>query len=123
MGKGKSKKKKVSKTWSLSRTEAQKWYGIANLFAHTQLSMYESIQEFNKLSLEDKLNIKNAFESLEKQRKIVFQGVDKEEINQYYCDSVFVDSHIIATDYNTDPIVVLMCINPPFSLLNKVIVK
>ena len=120
---GKAKKKKILKTYLLSSSNAQNWYASANFFAYSQLSMHEAISEFNKLSPEDRLNIKKALESLDKQRMIVFQGLSKDEVDQYYYDAVFVDSHIVATDYNTDPVVVLMCIKPPCSLLNKVVVK
>ena len=110
MGKGKPKKKKISKRGFHSGGNVQNKYTTANLFEPGRLSKYEAIQEFNKLSSQDKLNIRRAWESLEKQRKIILQDVSKEEREQYYFNSVLVDSHIVATEYNTDPVLVLMCI-------------
>ena len=120
----KRKKEKGTQTCFISRNKAENWYVAAKLLAHSLLSLEEAIREFNKLSSKDRLDIQNAWKTLNEQRRIILKDVDKEEGEQFYFDLVFVDAHILATNYNTDPVVAAMCgVSPPYSLLNNVVVK
>ena len=119
----KRKKKKGTQTCFISRDKAEKWYGGANFLACSLLSMEEAIHGFNKLSSKDRFDIQNAWKTLDEQRRIILKDVDKEEGERSYFDLVFVDTHIIATNYNTDPVVAAMCVSSPYSLLNKIVVK
>ena len=45
------------------------------------------------------------------------------EIDAAWEISVMVDAHIIATEYNIDPLTVIMCLNPICRSDEKIIVK
>ena len=82
----KRKKKKATQTCFISRNKAENWYVFAKLLAHSLLSLEEAIREFNKLSSKDRLDIQNAWKTLNEQRRIILKDVDKEEGEQFYFD-------------------------------------
>ena len=119
----KDKRKNMPKNRFVSKNEVQKWYGIANLFAKSYLSMNEAVYTYNMLGSQNRKEIQISLKTLDEQRKRVLKNVGTEEANSRYCASVFVDSHIIATEYDTDPVVVLMCVQPPCPISDRVVIK
>lgn len=121
-----SKHRKRSRTgnkipsYSLARCEAEKWFSISNIFAKSLISLEDALCEYNKISFENKLKIKETMTILDAQRRNNIRDTSEE---QRYENNVYVDLHILATEYNTDPVVVLMCIRPPCSLRNRVVIK
>ena len=108
----------------LTQSEAEKWYLISNLFAQSLLSSTEAIQEYNKLTVAQRKGIKKRISDFDSLRnRALVDEHSKEDLEHHYLISVLVDSHIVATEYDTDPIVVLMCVSPPCKLSQRVIVK
>ena len=120
MGKQKNRRMPVK---IISIKEANEWYCIANLFAKSMLSQAEAIKGYNELSLQKRIAIQRAFKELDKSRNNTMEGAEQEEKEQHFSISVFVDAHIVATEFDTDPVVVLMCVRPPFPVSQRVFVK
>ena len=70
----------------------------------------DALKEFNELSVADIFAIRNDIKKYDELRR---KKIPKGEEDTNWEMSVMVDSHIIATDYNINPLVVMMCINPP----------
>ena len=103
---------------------AEKWFQSANLFAKSLLSRSEAIQEYNKLTPEQRRGIKTRIDDFDSLRsQALMDELSKQEREHHYMMSVLVDSHIVATEFNTDPVVVLMCVNTPCMYSQKVFVK
>ena len=108
----------------ISPATANKWFLISNLFAKSLLSRSEAIQEYNKLSVSHKREIKSRISSFDATRgQILLDDLTQQEKDHHYMISVLVDSHIVATEFDTDPVAVLMCLQPPCKLSQKVFVK
>lgn len=79
-----------------------------------------ALKQFNSLSAVQRACIKKTFEEYEQKRK---NKIPKGEMDSAWQISVMVDSHIIATEYNIDPLTVIMCLNPICRDNEKIIVK
>lgn len=93
-----------------SRRDVVQWIEIANLFAKSLISRNDALKEFNELSVADIFAIRNDIKKYDELRR---KKIPKGEEDTNWEMSVMVDSHIIATDYNINPLVVMMCVNPP----------
>lgn len=103
-----------------SQKDLEKWVVISNLFAKSRIMSSEALKQFNSLSAEQRACIKKTFEEYEQKRKT---KIPKGGMASAWQISVMVDSHIIATEYNIDPLTVIMCINPICKNNEKIIVK
>ena len=109
---------------SISALEAKKWYEIANTFARSFISQSEAIHQFNQVTKDDRLKIRQAFSEYDSiRRKMLPIDQAEEEMKDAYYTSVLVDCHIIATEFSIDPVVATMCLTPPCSPNEKVLVK
>ena len=119
-----SVQKRLGKVAIISKSTADSWFAVANIFAKSMLLRHEAIGEYNKLSPEIRNRIKARVNEFDEQRSkgIPFDAT-KEEKEEHYAMSVMVDSHIIAAEYNTDPVVVLMCFRAPCHLSQTIVVK
>ena len=79
-----------------------------------------ALKQFNSLNASQRTNIKKAFEEYDQKRRI---KIPKGEIDSAWEISVMVDAHIIATEYNIDPLTVIMCLNPPCRSNERIVVK
>lgn len=103
-----------------SQKDFEKWVFASNLFAKSRIMSSVALKQFNSLSAVQRVGIKKAFEECDRNRRVI---IPKSEIDYAWQISVMVDSHIIATEYNIDPLTVIMCINPICRDNEKIIVK
>ena len=102
------------------KNEAKRWLDVANIIAKSLISYNDAIQEYNKLSMQKRLQIKHLFSKYDDIRR---KKIPKGEMDEAWEISVMVDSHIIATEHSINPLTAVMCINPPCSIRDNVLVK
>lgn len=98
-----------NKTIIKSKDEFIKWISIANLFAKSMLSPNDALKQFNSLDSTQRIRIKKLFEEYDKIRRT---KIPQGEIDSAWELSVMVDAHIIATEFDIDPLTAVMCITP-----------
>jgi len=101
------KKRKFVK---IPKRDVEQWIDIANLFAKSLISKNVALKEYNSLSVTDIVSIQKEIKKYDDLRR---KKIPEGEMNTNWEISVMVDSHIIATEYNVNPLVVMMCVNPP----------
>ena len=106
---------------SIKKMEFEKWIQSSNYVARSLLSANEVLHQFNNLTYDQRINIRRMFKEYDeiRNRKIPRD----EKTDSAWMLSVLVDSHIIATEYDIDPLCAVMCINPPCQPNEKIIVK
>lgn len=104
----------------ISKMESKKWLQISNLFAKSLVSPAEALRQFNSLDATARNSIKRAFALYDDVRR---KKIPKGEADSAWETSVMVDAHIVATEFDIDPLTVVMCINPPCKLNERVYVK
>lgn len=102
----------------ISKSELQKWIQISNLFAKSLISPIDALRQFNSLDVTARSAVKREFASYDDVRR---KKIPKDEAAWEM--SVMVDAHIVATEFDIDPLTVVMCINPPCKLNERVYVK
>lgn len=102
----------------IDKKQAIDWYNVANIFANSLNSFDFALKEYNNLSLSNKKRIREYFINYDKKIK------KDTYCNQYmfYID-IMVEAHILATEFDIDPLTVLLCINSPCKLNEKIIIK
>lgn len=90
-----------------SQKDFVKWVTVSNMFAKSRIMPMVALKQFNSLKANQRTNIKKAFEEYDQKRRI---KIPKGEIDSAWTISVMVDAHIIATEYNVDPLTVIMCL-------------
>ena len=88
-----------------SKSEFNKWLDIANLFAKSMCSYNEVLIQFNNLSSRERIEIKRQLNMCD---EVKIPITDQEA----WIIGIMVDAHIIATQYNIDPLTVVCCLNP-----------
>lgn len=104
----------------VSKAEFAKWVSISNLIAKSLLSPRNALMQFNRLSPKERIEINQAYNMYDSIRR---KKIPKGEIDAAWEMSIMVDSHIIATEHNIDPLAAVMCISPPCKVNEKVFVK
>ena len=97
-----------------------KWVAISNIFAKSRIMPIVALKQFNVLNATQRVNIKKTFDDYDQKRRM---RIPEGEIDAAWEISVMVDAHIIATEYNIDPLTVIMCQNPICRSDEKIIVK
>ena len=103
-----------------SQADFMKWVAIPNIFAKSRIMPIVALKQFNLLNATQRVNIKKTFDDYDQKRRM---RIPKGEIDAAWEISVMVDAHIIATEYNIDPLTVIMCLNPICRSDEKIIVK
>ena len=96
-----------------SQKDFVKWVTVSNM-------PMVALKQFNSLKANQRTNIKKAFEEYDQKRRI---KIPKGEIDSAWTISVMVDAHIIATEYNVDPLTVIMCLNSPCKINERIVIK
>lgn len=91
-----------------SRLEFNKWLDISNHFAKSMCSYDEVLKQFNKLSSRERIGIKRQLNTCDEVRKAKIPTTDHDA----WIIGIMVDAHIIATQYDIDPLTVVSCLNP-----------
>ena len=103
-----------------SKEEFMKWICISNLFAKSLISPIIALKQFNGLNATQRIKIKQSFDKCDKTRRI---KIPKGETDSAWELSVMVDSHIIATEFDIDPLTAVMCITPVCKANEQVVFK
>lgn len=103
-----------------SQKDFVKWVTVSNMFAKSRIMPMVALNQFNSLNASQRTSIKRAFEEYDQKRRI---KIPKGEIDSAWEISVMVDAHIIATEYNIDPLTVVMCLNSPCRSNERIVVK
>jgi hypothetical protein len=96
----------------LTPNDASKWYCIANMFAKSLLPQKEAISQYNSLTPTQRNEIAQKFQTYDKLRRTRITASD-ENAESRWETSIMVDAHIIAAEYDIDPITVIMCFKAP----------
>lgn len=102
------------------KKEFIKWISISNLFAKSMISPNDALKQFNGLNSTQRIKIKQSFDEYDKTRRI---KIPKGEIDSAWELSVMVDAHIIATEFDIDPLTAVMCITPVCKANERVVFK
>ena len=102
-----------------SKKDFKNWIIIGNVFAKSLCPVQEVLKQYNGLSASQRLSIKKQFLECDNIRRKKIQEADLSawEIG------IMVDAHIIACEYNIDPLTAVLCINPICKPNAKVIIK
>lgn len=109
-----------AKTKFISKIASKQWIQISNLFAKSLISPTEALRQFNSLDATARSSIKRTFTLYDDVRR---KKIPKGETDSAWKTSVMVDAHIVATEFDIDPLTVVMCINPPCKLNERVYIK
>ena len=95
------------------------WLDVSNLFAKSLCERSEILRQFNALSGTDRIKIKKRFDDSDAIRKTKIPNTEQED----WIIGMMVDAHIIATEYNINPLTAVMCLTPPCSPAENVFIK
>ena len=109
-----------TKTKLIPKLEFQKWIQISNVFAKSFIPPREALKQFNSLDASARHSIKCNFALYDKVRR---SKIPKGEMDTAWELSVMVDAHIIATEFDIDPLTAVMCIKVPCKLNERVYIK
>lgn len=103
----------------ISKVEAEKWITIANSFAKSLCPYSLALQQFNSLGSNDRKKVKMRFDECEniRRKKISERNEDA------WLLGIMVDAHIVATEYDVDPLTVIMCLCAPCKPTEQIIIK
>lgn len=76
-----------------------------------------ALEQFNKLTPVQRSEIKSSFSKYDQIRR---RKILKGETDSAWALSVMVDANIIATEFNIDPLTVVMCVDPICKVNEKV---
>ena len=102
-----------------SKHDVSKWIGASNLIAQSMCDHKTVISQFNALSPSDRIAIKKRLNQCNEIRKTKIPNTEQEA----WIIGFMVDSHIMACEYNIDPLTVLLCFNPICKSNERIIVK
>lgn len=91
------------------KAEFTKWVTISNLFAKSLIPPNIALRQFNALTPIQRKEISNSFAEYDKIRRT---KIPQGETDSAWEISVMVDAHIIATEFDIDPLTAVMCLNP-----------
>lgn len=92
----------------LTKEQIHNWVFIAKMLVKSKVLESEAVNQFNRLSAGQRASVRNAYNALDEKKKDILEPSDT-----YSWEIIsFVDAHIIAAEYEIDPAVVLMCVNP-----------
>lgn len=102
-----------------SKKDVSEWMGLSNLMAKSMCDQKIVISQFNALSPSAKVAIKKRLNECDEIRKTKIPNTEQEA----WIIGIMVDAHIIAYEYDIDPLTVLLCVNPICKPNEKLIVK
>jgi len=103
----------------ISKFSFSKWCDIGNLFAKSLCPRNLILKQYNNLSASQRIEIKKRFNDYDSLRRKRTPKGDEDA----WIIGVMVDAHIIAYEYDIDPLTAVMCINPVCKATEKLIVK
>ena len=95
------------------------WLDIGNLFAKSLCDREEILRQFNALSETDRIKIKKRLDDCDIIRRTKITNTEIED----WTIGIMVDAHIIATEYEIDPLTVILCTKPICKNNEKIILR
>ena len=102
-----------------SKKDALKWLEVCSLLAKSMCDYNTVLSQFNSLSASDRINIKTRLNECDETRKRKIPNTEQDA----WVIGIMVDAHIIACEYNVDPLTVLLCVNPICKANERIILK
>ena len=102
-----------------TRKAVNDWLDVSNLFAKSLCERSEILRQFNALSGADRVKIKKRFDDCDAIRRTKIPNTQQED----WIIGMMVDAHIIATEYNIDPLTAVICIKPICKPNERIFVK
>ena len=102
-----------------NKKEISKWINVSNIMARSMCDSETAISQYNALSPSDKINIKKRFNMCDEIRRTKIPNTEQEA----WLLGIMVDAHIIAYEYNVDPLTVVLCVNPICKPNEKIFLK
>ncbi len=102
-----------------SRKDVDAWIGICNSFAKSMSEYDVALRQYNRLTHIERYTVKRKFKECDEiRRKKIPSGE-----GDAWITGVMVDAHLLANDYNVDPLTIVMCMNPLSKPNEKILVK
>ena len=102
-----------------NKKDVLKWLDACNLLARSMCNYDTVLSQFNSLSPNDRKTIKTLLNECDETRKKKIPNTEQEA----WLIGIMVDAHIIACEYNIDPLTVMLCINPICKANERLICK
>ena len=91
-----------------------------NIFARSLCSLEEVLKQFNKLTALQRTEIKNLFSQCDETRR---KKMPIGETSSEWKMNIMVDAHIIACEYDIDPLTAVLCVDPICEADEKIFIK
>lgn len=102
----------------ISKKEFQKWINTGNQLAKSLCPTAEVLKQYNCLTAQQRISIRKQFSECDNIRKIQVK-----DDRSAWLLGIMVDAHIIACEYNIDPLTAVLCISPLCKPNEKIVVK
>ena len=109
-----------SKYVTKKKKEFLQWTAICNIFARSLCSLEEVLKQFNKLTALQRTEIKNFFSQCDETRR---KKMPIGETSSEWKMNIMVDAHIIACEYDIDPLTAVLCVDPICEADEKIFIK
>lgn len=103
----------------INKSNADKWFFSANIFAKSLCPHEVALKQFNQLDAKKRIEIKKQFDIYDDIRRKNMPNRDEKA----YFISVMVDANIIATEFDIDPLTAILCVSPPCKPNECILVK
>lgn len=103
-----------------SRNDFQRWIDTGNILAKSLCPVKEIWTQYNTLSSAQRLAIQKRFSEYDDIRRKKIQELGDPSA---WAIGVMVDAHIIACEYNIDPLTAILCVNPICRSNEKIMLK
>lgn len=102
-----------------SKKEVFNWFDVCNLLAKSMCDYSTVLSQFNSLSPSNRITIKNRLNECDDIRRKKVPSTEQED----WLIGIMVDAHIIACEYNVDPLTIMLCVNPICKANERLIIK
>lgn len=102
-----------------SKKDVHKWIEISNLFAKSLCEYNIALNQYDKLTQYERYSIKRQFQKCDEVRRNKIPSGEGDD----WIIGIMVDAHLLANDYNVDPLTIVMCMNPLSKPNEKILVK
>lgn len=97
-----------------------KWTTIGNIFAKSLCPNEDILKQYNRLTSSQRIKIKQLFSQCDDIRR---KKIPVDEASFSWEIGIMVDAHIIACEYEIDPLTAVLCINPICKPNEKIFIK
>lgn len=102
-----------------SKKDVHKWIEISNLLAKSLCEYNMALSQYNKLTQHERYSIKRQFQKCDEVRRKKIPSGEGDD----WIIGIMVDAHLLASEYNVDPLTIVMCVNPISKSNEKIILK